>query len=721
MENHYSRIFNHNHQSKLPLKFVDEPALTPLDYPRDDGNVREFISMLRRRSLIIIGVTTAVMITFVLNMKLSQQTPEYEGNFRLLVEPVNEDNKALEIIKETNTGQTNLDYESQIQVLKSPEIMGSIIKKVQVRYPDINYDFLLKYLKITRLNETKIIQVSYRSQDSQQVKFVLDTIAKDYIKYSSEKRQSKLSQGINFVEKKLPSIQKQVDSIQQELQTFRQKYDFFDPENQGSQIAIQFNSLSEQRQKIEQELAQARANFTSLKQKDGEIAALNNAALYQQLLIQVHQLDTQISSESSRLQPENPTIQTLQEKRESLLPLLNQESQRFLNVKFAEILTQVQALEFQSQQLAKIEKILEQKRKQWPVLSRQYAELQRKLQTSTESLNRFLSIQENLQIQISQTKLGWQLIQAPGQPQKAIFVAGIARSLLLALGTSIVCGIGVALLLEKIDRTHHSIQTLKKQLKFPLLGNIPFEKQITNNQYRIFSKKIRKIKSKNTPSTIIPKLTVIPYQDYKNYSPEFLEALQVLYCNLQLLESDRSIHSLIISSAMPRDGKSTIALHLAQIATAMGRRVLLVDANLRQPIIHKLLGLNNSWGLSNLITSNLPVGETIQQLPTLNQLSVITAGAITSEPIKLLASSNMKQIMADFHDNFDLVIYDTPCLSGLADASFLASNTDGILLVVRIDKTDSTIIERALDHLKIASVNVLGVVSNGQKGNSHNY
>ncbi|MBW4644885.1 MAG: polysaccharide biosynthesis tyrosine autokinase [Goleter apudmare HA4340-LM2] len=717
MENNYSQLSNPEQTRNLLSQLLQAQTFPIPEEPGNDWNFREFLRILRRRSLVITGVATVVMITFVVGMKLNQKPPEYVGNFRLLVEPVNEDNKALEVVRDPNPsfGQNSLDYESQIQVLKSPEMLGSIIKNLQVPYPDINYDSLIKYLKITRLDETKIIDISYRSHDPIKVKFVLDQIAEDYIKYSSEKRQTKLTQGIKFVEKQLPFIQKRVDQIQQELQSFRQRYDFVDPETQASQITIQVNSLSAQRQKVNQDLAQARANFAMLQEKEGETATLNNAVLYQQLLTQIRQLDAQIATQSTVLQAENPSIQTLQEKRASLLPLLNQEAQRFLNVKLAEVVTQIQTLEVQSQEIAKVEQYLEQKSKQLPILARYYTELQRKLQISTESLNRFLSTRETLQIQISQTKLGWQLLQAPSLPQKPIIAMDIRHSILWGLGISLASGIGIALLIEKFDNTYHDIQALKESINLPLLGNIPFEQQITISQNPASEHKIPVV---TVPNSL---LTVIPTQDYSEYSSQFLEAVRVLYTNIQLHICDRPIRSLITSSATSGDGKSTVALHLAQIATAMGQKVLLVDANLRQPVIHTLLGLNNLSGLSNLISANSPGGEVIQQPSTINQLSVITAGPTPPDPTKLLSSEKMKQLMADFQRTFDLVIYDTPPLQGLADATLLAPNTDGILLVVRIDKTDSSMVQRTLENLKISPVNVLGVVGNGQKSNFSNY
>jgi capsular exopolysaccharide synthesis family protein len=629
------------------------------------------------------------------------------------VEPVNDDSKVVDIVKDPNVTKSGLDYDSQIEVLKSPELMGEILRNLKTTYQDINYNSLMANFTISRLAQTKIIEVRYRSHNANQVKTVLDQIAEDYIEYSRERRQTKLRQGIQFVEKQLPSIQNRVDELQKELQTFRQKYDFFDPQIQSEQVVNRISSLSEERQVVNQQLAQARANLSFLQKKDGQVANLKDAALYQQLLAKLQELDVKIATESTRLQDSNPTIQTLKQQRSRLVPLLNQEARRFLSTKVSELTTQLKTLEVQSQELAKAEQKLERQRKQWPILARQYTELQRNLEVATESLNRFLSTRENLQIQISQTELGWQLLEAPSKPKFPISDSSLKRYLIPGIVGSIALGVGVAILLEKLDKTYHSSQTLKEEVKLPLLGNIPFEKQLESTQNYPPTWKVSILKS-------VSGLNIFRKKDQQDssYSAKFLEALRLLYTNVQLVSGDRSITSLTITSAMEGDGKSTIAFHLAKVATEMGQRVLLVDANLRQPNIHNLSNLNNSRGLSNLILTNVAMNEAIRQLPSMNELSVITAGSIPPDPTKLLSSEEMKRLMMNFHHTFDLVIYDAPPVLELADVSLLAPHTDGILLVVRIDKTDSSMLQRTLEHLKTYRMNVLGMVGNGNKSNN---
>ena len=246
--------------------------------------------------------------------------------------------------------------------------MVSIVNQLQTLYPEINYNSLISSLAIRRLGETKIIEISYQSTDPKKIKVVLEEIANSYLTYSVEKRQTKLRQGVQFVEKQIPSIKNRVDKLQNKMQLFRQKYNFLSPEAQTQLISSQLNAVSTQRVTINQQLLTSRATFSNLKGKEGELAALNNASLYQQLLTQMQQLEGQFALESARFQADNPVMETLKEKRQNLLPLLQQEARRIMGVKFADLATQINVLEVQNQELTKIEKGLRQEVNQNPLL-----------------------------------------------------------------------------------------------------------------------------------------------------------------------------------------------------------------------------------------------------------------------------------------------------------------------------------------------------------------
>ncbi|MDP5018196.1 MAG: polysaccharide biosynthesis tyrosine autokinase [Dolichospermum sp.] len=718
-------ITSSSHKNGNPrLQSSTSPIFSALEETSDSGDLRQILEILKRRSILIAGISVAVN-SAVAYSTLTEE-PIYQGNFQILVESVNDDNSLGKVnLLDSNIAKPSLDYESQIQVLKSPKLLQDVIKQLQKSYPEITYNSLIKGLTIRRFGATKVIEVSYKSNDTKKIKVVLNTISRFYLNYSLDKRQTKLRQGVQFTNKQLPEIQNRVTQLQKEMQIFRQRYNFIDLENQSQGISQQIQSLTQQRQAVNQQLAAAKANYLSLQGEDEQLAILNNAPLYQQLITQQRQLDTQISGELARFQPDHPIIQTLKEKRDNLLPIIEREANRALTIKVAEATILFQRIEAESQQLTEAEQQLQRKLEQLPVLSRQYTEIQRNLQLANESLNRFLANREQLQIEIAQTELPWELIQAPTQPESPIS-PNTPHSLLLGLVASSLLGIGAALILEKIDNTYQTVERIKENIKLPLLATLPFDKNISYHPSHNLTNSVneQEIRSEDTPEGIGRFSNM-----FSSNSPEkryygqgaFWESLQVLYGNIQLLNSDRPIRSLIVSSAMSGDGKSTVAFHLAQIATSMGKRVLLVDADLRCSQIHKLSGLNNLYGLSNLISANINVEEVIQQMPQFKDLSVITAGPIPPDPARLLSSDKMKQLMNYFHQNFDLVIYDVPPMLGLVDVRLLAPYTDGLMLVMRIGKTDKSALTQVQDNLRIAPINLLGLVINGNKAKLSGY
>ncbi|MBF2066619.1 MAG: polysaccharide biosynthesis tyrosine autokinase [Calothrix sp. C42_A2020_038] len=698
MKNSFSQNSHSSEQMiPLPSAYFEAQTFPVSPEPEDDKTLVELVGVVKRRLPLMVGIATVAMTSTVLLSP--KQEAEYVGNFKLLVEPINNDGN-LEKLTDNNKNQSGLDYTTQIEVLKSPGLMAPVVKQLQVSYPEMTYDSLMDSLKIAREGETKIIEVSYQSSDPAQTKAVLDTVSKAYLKYSLEKRQTKLRQGVQYVNAQLPFLQGRVNKLQKALQIFRQQNNFNTPEIQAQQITTQASSLTQQRQALNQQLVKARYNYNSLQDNKGKLTALNSAQVYQQLLVKLRELDAQISGELARFQEDAPNIETLKDKRQRLFSLLQEEGTRFLDVRQAEATTELRALEVQSQELANAEKQLKQQLKELPVLTRRYTELQRELQVATDSLTRFLTTKENLQIEISQRELPWQLIQAPVKPERPL-PTDTTRNLVLGVVASTVMAIGSGILIEKLDNSYHTVDAIKERLKLPLLGVIPFEKQIKLND--------RALKAKTSPNQ-----THITENNYNNYSQNFLEALRIFHTNIKLLTSrDQPIRSLVVTSASSGDGKSTIAYHLAQIATAMGQRVLLVDADMRQPRIHILSEIENQQGLSNLISGNLLLEQVIQLESSAKELSILSSGTIPPDPTKLLSSSRMISLMNDFRHAFDLVIYDAPPLVGLADVNLLAPHTDGIVLVTRIHKTVRAALRQAMENLKMARINVLGLVVNG--------
>lgn len=671
----------------------------------DEWDLRQLLALVRRRTAIIGSVAIAIWAIFWFSA-LSQK-PKYEGKFRLLVEPVTTQTELAGLTASPGTNSNpegGLDYDTQIQLLQSPKLLAPIVKQIAIRYPDINYDLLSANLKIVRFEETKILEVTYQDLEPQKTQFVLHKLATGYLKYSLQGRQTDLIQGSQFVNLQLPQLQARVNSLQSQLQHFRKQYNFINPEEKEDKLSKQISDIELQRLDTQKQLAATRTLYKILQSSTGAEEALKNALIYQKLRSQLSELDTQIAVESTRFQGDSPTIQALRQKRENLLPLLQQEEKRVLQKKQEEVANQISVLQEQTEKIVQAENSLNQQFKQLPTLARRYTDLQQELKIATDSLNRFLEKRQSLQIETAQKEIPWELVMAPRLPQAPIS-PNVQRHLFLGAIISLIGGMGAGLLAEKLDNVFHSREDLKEATNLPILGGIPFykpRKQGTTLGEPTFE---------TTPdgSVVVPNLSNAQGESYL----AFLEAFRYLHTNIQLLNSsDTPIHSLVIGSAETGEGKSTIAIDLAQAAAAMGRRVILVDADLRRPEIHNLLSLPNEQGLSNVISTNLTVVEAIQRSPLWDNLYVLTSGYIPPDPSKLLSTKKMQNIMQQLHQQFDLVIYDSPSLLGLADSSLLATHTDGILLVVRMGKTDRSMLMQALDELKLSRAVVLGIVTN---------
>ena len=702
-------------------------------------DLRQIFAVARRRLFIIAGV--AIAVSSGVAAKVLKQVPNYEGRFQLLIGSASGDkvDKLTQSLGQSADFQVEgPDYETQIQVLWSPQVMSPIVNKIKARYPDIDYNTLRSKLAITRLGETKILEVRYQDSDPEKIKFILDRLADGYVQYSQTEQRASLKQGLSFVNEQTRKLQDRVKDLQNSIQTLRENYKIVDPETQGQLLTGRVSAIVQQRQETQSQLGEAKKLQAELQGQLAQLgvtpeesltaSALSEAPRYQQLLNQLSEVESKIAKESARFTEDSPTIQALREQQQNLLPLLNQEVttvvgnedsdvptdpeslaspnsiRSTLTQKLVETANQIQVLEVRRNSIAEAEGLLGKQLKGLADIARRYADYQTQLKGATESLNRFLAVQETLQIEQAQKTPSWQKLSNPQLPQAPIS-PNIQRGLILAGLAGLVAGAGAAFLAEKLDKVFHSPDELKDSTGLPILGTIPFKKELKGGKKFAGS----------TPNPENLEFELGGQSHFYNASP-FLEAFRSLNTNLNFVSPDQPIRSLAISSSVPADGKSTVATNLAQAAAAMGQRVLLVDADLRRPQVHVRTDLPNVWGLSNVISSEINVDDVIQRSPIEDNLFVLTAGTIPPDPTRLLCSKKMQNLVERFQATFDLVIFDTPPLLGLADAKLLAAHTDGIVMVVGLGKTDRSVLTEVLYGLKMSRARVLGLVANGVKG-----
>ncbi|PSB30573.1 GumC family protein [Stenomitos frigidus] len=696
------------------------------------------VRMIQRNALLIAGVTTAGAALVVYSMLSGPRT--YKGHFQLLVEPITAQARLADPAAISRPGAQQpdaVDYPTLIQVLQSPELLSKIATEIQRRYPDVTANSLAaaassKALVIKRYevmaqrfgsdasDPTKVLDVSYKGQDPQKVEFILQELARGYLRYSLEDRKTRIGGGVQFIEDQLPSLQRRVNDLEGELQALKQRYRIADPTTEGAQLSTQAQGVQAQQLETQRNLAEQQALFARLQAQLGitpeqalAASSLSENTSYQTQVAELKRIQALIASKSARYSDDSPVIRGLREQQTKIEQFLDQEARKnlgltasnaaidprilaFQNALRIDLIKQLvtaanttQQLQVRKQAIAQSQAFLNQKLQEFPVVVRQYTGLSQRLDLARTTLNQFLTQRETLRIEAAQKEVPWEIVSAPSIDRDGknnpIPSASIEPKFLIAgLGACLLLGLAAALLKEKSRNQFYSAEDMEGSLKLPLLATIPFRAGL----------------NQTTNSLAAPR------------SDAFSKAFSSLYTNIHFLNTNSAVRSIVVSSAEAGDGKTMVAFHLALEAASMGQRVLLVDTNMRSPQVHALFSLPNSAGLNEVLSGKAELEQAIQRSPVDNSLSVLTAGQTLPDSGRALASNKMQGLMQKLHDKFDLVIYDTSALSDFSDANFLAAQSSGLLMVAGVAKTKRSVLTQVIAELGRFRLPVLGFVPN---------
>jgi len=675
---------------------------------------RRLLGIARRRWWILAGV--GLLVGGGMAYQTLTQPPAYRDSFQILADPLVLDPS----MQRGGEGDDGGDYQMQIRVLQTPGVLSEALPAIQERYPNIDYRTLRSNLSISRVGDTQTLEVSYESRDPRQIKYVLDQLAEAYVDYSLEAQKTAEQRGLQFVNQQIEKFRGEVNSLQQQLRQFRQNR-FPDPQQRSGQLSSELNGILNQQRSNRIELERLR-NLVQRKQRqlgqsvDSVIAmqSLSESPAYQQQLSALQNVNLQLAEASSELTDSHPRMQALRERRETLRSQLQQQantilgpndlSQQQLESGFStgeqssirgqlageirNLRNQIASLEEQQRALQQEESQLRASLSQMADANLQYSDLQRQLELANESLNRFLQRKQDMEIQQSREQQPWEVLAQASVPQEP-FSPNIQRGLMLAAIAALLAGGGAAYLVERIDNTYYLAEDVEADLKLPRMGTIPFQASLST-----------------------------PFQSASLTTHPFLESFRSLHANLFFVNPDRPPRSFVMSSSVAGEGRSTVAIELARTAAAAGERVLLVDANFRNPQIHELLGLPNAWGLSQTIAADFNTEETIQEYQPGGNLYVLTAGQIPPDPMPLLLSDKLATLIERWSNEFDRVIFDAPPSANVADAKLLATKTDGLMFVVGLGHTNRGTLHSVADELNNAQAPIIGMVTNARKRNA---
>jgi capsular exopolysaccharide synthesis family protein len=261
------------------------------------------------------------------------------------------------------------------------------------------------------------------------------------------------------------------------------------------------------------------------------------------------------------------------------------------------------------------------------------------------------------------------------------------QSVVLAVVVTVVLALALAMLLEYLDDTIKTQEDVRRTLNFAPIGAITRIEKVGKGQAKMVA------------------VATAPLS-------RAAEAYRILRTNLQFKMIERSIRTLMVTSSIPMEGKSVTVSNLAAVIAQSGKKVILVDADMRRPTVHTVFDINNNMGLTGaLLHPEMDIGNFICE-DVLDNLSIMPTGDLPPNPAELLSSQRMNEVIDLLRQRAEIVIFDTPPALGVADATVLAGKVDGVLLVVDSRRTRRTTARAACDALVAVGANVMGIVLN---------
>lgn len=701
----------------------------------------QLFAILWRRRFWFLGVFCGVL-SIAIPLALSKE-PTYRSSMELLVEPNYQENGGDGGESEVTDSAVDVDYATQLNLMRSSELLQEAVERLESEYPHISVEELQGSLTLKQVVEgedepTKIVQATYVGNDPARTKEVLQALKNVYQKYNLEQQEKRISEGLSFINEQLPVARENLAEAEQELRQFRQNNNLVAPEEAANQTANALRNVEQQRQSLDAQYQETQARYDALKKQLGLSpqealisSRLSESSRYQTLLNQLQETEIALAEQRAQYTDAHPNVKALLEQRQQQLSLLKEEVRQVLGEvpeqlkitpealqqrgqlagtelnlarSLVEARTNLQSLRARDQSLAETEQQLRAQLDRFPKLIAQYNSLQQEVEVRRSTLQELLQARQQLGVELDRGGFNWQVVETPRAGHK--IGPNTKQDILLGAVVGLFLGGVAAFLREVVDDAVHTSDQLRGQVSLPLLGVTP---SLPPSEAGRFVVNFPWQRLDQTPTSILQVVQWLPFR----------ESLDMIYKNIQLLNRGSELSSLVVTSALAGEGKSTLVLGLAISAARLDQRVLVIDADLRHSSLHEELALSNEEGLSTLLSGETEQPNLHHISPLGSNIDLLTAGSTPNDPVKLLSSQGMRELIAEFEQSYDLVLLDTPSILGTVDAIQTASFCSGVVMVGRLDRVTQSQLSQATTML--SKLNAIGIVANGGRDAMSSY
>jgi len=708
-------------QYSPPIAFL-ETAFSTQESPAHD-----YLRILLKRKWVVLA--SVILIFLVVAISTLRSTPIYDAVGSIAIN--RPDPVLLNLKDPANSGfdyYDPTDMDTEVRILRSDllalQVIGTLhlykgaetklptgtealTQPLQPDSPELSSELasFKGNLQVSLVPNTRIIEIHYRNPDKNVAAKVVNTLASTYIEQNFKTRFESTMQASEWLSKQLVDLQIKVETSQEKLVQYQKDHNILGVDDKQNITTAKLDELNQEltaaeAARMEKESLYHLADSDELVPNSssatpGLAGGVAASPLLEKLREQQADLNIQIAELTTQLGPAYPKVAQLNNQLKEI------ESQIQIEKRKVEARLRTDYLAaLQRENL--LRDALEQQKREANKLNEsaiEYSLLKRDLDSNRNLYEGLLQKLKEAGVTAGLRSNNFRIVDAarvPGAPAEP----NLPRNLALALALGLTTGVGLAFLLESLDNTVRTPEQAQAISGLPSLGMIPL------------GSKSAKSVTATRRLTLAASNEVVELITQSRPQSQMAESYRALRTSLLLASLGGPPKVILITSALPQEGKTTTSINCAIALAQKGARVLLVDGDLRRPSIHKTLGMAPSTGLSNVLTGNTTLEQAVVPSAILENLFVLTAGTPPPNPAELLASSDMRELLQYLRAQYDHIVIDTPPTLSVTDAVVLATAADAVVLVIRSSQTTKQALRRARNLLTHVNAKVAGVLLN---------
>jgi polysaccharide biosynthesis transport protein len=681
-----------------------------------------WLILKKRRYLILVSALLVVFFTFLFS-EFFKPAPIYEAVARVKFE--RNTTVAQQLLESLSYSNAN-DLGTQTEFIRSFPVMERVAvdlgrvkadaaedEKRSAAYLNTVYN-LGQEIKAQREGDTNIIRISALADQPTSAERMANSTAQAYRVENIAARNRLVTESRRFVEEQLANLEQRLNESEEALRAFKEREGQVFLSEEARAALDAFTKLEEQYNDVMRRRAEAERQIAVLQRSDAFVGNQSRriftedqhallTLLNQRLLDLIQERDTLLINYTK----DHPQVVEQRKKIDNVKAEMIQElKSKVLTLSDREDALQSQRDHYRKRYLG------------YPKAAIQMSRLERDVKVNADLLATLKAKHQELLIKGAERIEEVTIIVPAMTPETPINASNPMLNLMIGSLMGCFLGIVLAFARESFDTSIGTIEGVEEFLKVPVLGIIP------QFDHRELADMAKAALPPQTPPSLVESLSkLICLIDPKSVLSESLRSLRT---NIQFASMDRRVKSIIFTSAGLGEGKSTCVINLAITMAQEGMRVLLVDADLRKPIVHQRLGLERAPGLVDALlgttswksyvrsATDLMLGtvgvDRVMNTPGLDNLHVLTSGSESGNPNEFLNLNKIKTLTAEMQEDYDIVLIDTPPILPVTDAVAFSSRVDGTILVYQVGRIGRNALKRAKFLLDHAQANVLGVV-----------